>query len=267
MCSWRVNYFLIFFWTWNKPSDTQRWTWPFGGCVKLIPACRFPFICSMVFALNQSNPTGIGLIEMNKGCGHIVCDINNIVQIIKEPWTTDTFIVNKLSFTGTRMAYWRTRPYCMFSKIFTMQVLMKIDNGSHSRIFIHFPKIPCTNVGDTKRKDSILLIGSFWNYVFLFVEKQTQFWTHCMLHVLIDQKFFILKKKSSTILSLYLYKLFSNFYIWLSLFHVSCAWHWIRFRKCLENVKVQPSSPMHIVLGQNRAECSKSDSQNSQEKR
>ena len=29
--------------------------------IKLIPACRFLFIGCMVFALNQSNPTGIGL--------------------------------------------------------------------------------------------------------------------------------------------------------------------------------------------------------------
>ena len=29
--------------------------------IKLIPACRFPFICCMVFALNQSNHVGIGL--------------------------------------------------------------------------------------------------------------------------------------------------------------------------------------------------------------
>ena len=31
--------------------------------IKLIPACRFPFICCMVFALNQSNHIGIGLTE------------------------------------------------------------------------------------------------------------------------------------------------------------------------------------------------------------
>ena len=29
--------------------------------IKLIPACSFPFICCMVFALNQSNQIGIGL--------------------------------------------------------------------------------------------------------------------------------------------------------------------------------------------------------------
>ena len=31
------------------------------GIYKLIPACRFPFICCMVFTLNQSNLTRIGL--------------------------------------------------------------------------------------------------------------------------------------------------------------------------------------------------------------
>ena len=29
--------------------------------IKLIPACHFPFICCMVFTLNQSNHIGIGL--------------------------------------------------------------------------------------------------------------------------------------------------------------------------------------------------------------
>ena len=38
-------------------------SWPYSGGagIKLIPACRFLFIGFMVFALNQSNPTEIGL--------------------------------------------------------------------------------------------------------------------------------------------------------------------------------------------------------------
>ena len=34
--------------------------------IKLISACQFPFICGMVFALNQSNPTRIGLRSSGK---------------------------------------------------------------------------------------------------------------------------------------------------------------------------------------------------------
>ena len=40
----------------NGPLTLFQWVG-----IKLIPACRFPFICSMGFALNPSNPTRIEL--------------------------------------------------------------------------------------------------------------------------------------------------------------------------------------------------------------
>ena len=53
----------------------------------MIPACRFPFICGIIFALNQSNLTGIGLKEFKFKVGKDLfptLPMRKVVSVVNE---------------------------------------------------------------------------------------------------------------------------------------------------------------------------------------